>query len=266
MDAQSYFVIIPAYNEELTIKDIVRRTMRYCSNVIVINDGSTDNTMGEICDLDITILENPTNMGKGYSLICGIRSALSQGAEFAIALDGDGQHRPEDIPNLMNVSSGHPHSLVIGTRGLTRRNTPLKRLIANKIGSFGISWAAAFPIRDSQSGFRIYPRKLLEKVNYSQLKADRFLFETNVLIEMACCGCPVHQVTIPVIYNEGGRPSHFRAFRDVYSIARMVIFKIICSGFNPKGFYRACIGTWLKRFSFFSVKFVKSQSNKPQGR
>ena len=131
MNDDSYFLVIPVFNEELTIKDIVNQALLYCPNVIVINDGSTDNTYNEIRNLPILRLDNSTNMGKGYSLIMGIKLALRNGANYIITFDGDGQHRPKDIPNLVKASRMNPDVLIIGTRRLCRRNAPLKNIIGN---------------------------------------------------------------------------------------------------------------------------------------
>jgi len=266
MSEHSYFLVIPAFNEESTIKDIVNQALLHCPNVIVINDGSTDNTFNEIRNLPILRLDNPTNMGKGYSLILGMKLALCNGANYIITLDGDGQHRPEDIANLVKASRINPDVLIIGARRLSGRSVPLKNMIGNWCANFSVSWATGFPVKDSQSGFRIYPKRLLEKVGFATLKSDRYLFETNVLIEIAAMDFPVHHVEIPVIYNKEGRASHFRAFNDFCPIFNLIALKIICSRFNLKFFYRLFVAPRLKELFFFGFNFIEGVSKKIKGK
>ncbi|MBR3677281.1 MAG: glycosyltransferase family 2 protein, partial [Alistipes sp.] len=111
-------VIIPTYNNAGTISDVVQRAMEQCSDVIVVCDGCTDNTLSLLQNLATPpiIVELPKNSGKGAALKAGFREALSRGFAYAITLDGDGQHFPEDIPTLLQANQKHPGALVVGER------------------------------------------------------------------------------------------------------------------------------------------------------
>ncbi len=106
--------MIPVYNNERTIQDVVKRSLENCSDVIVVNDGSTDSTGVILRGIsDITLVEYPENKGKGYALKCGFRKALELGFSYAITLDGDGQHFPEDIAKFLNVNIKHPGAIIV---------------------------------------------------------------------------------------------------------------------------------------------------------
>src|SRR6185436_14401933 len=99
-------VVIPAYNEAGTIREIAERTLRQVPWLIVVDDGSTDGTAAAVADLPLTLLRNPENRGKGASLWRGIAHAIGEDAEVIVTLDGDAQHLPEDIPRLLAAHAG----------------------------------------------------------------------------------------------------------------------------------------------------------------
>ena len=110
-------VVIPTYNNGGTIKAVVEGVLRYCDDVIVVADGCTDNTLGILHAIEnITVVAYVRNRGKGHALKTGFRTALKQGFSYAITLDGDGQHYPEDIPLFLQANLQHPHALIIGSR------------------------------------------------------------------------------------------------------------------------------------------------------
>jgi hypothetical protein len=148
------------------------------------------------------------------SLWRGFRYALSRGARGVGTLDGDGQHAPEDITRLLAAARSMPGQLLIGARSRhARRRAPLRgraRYYANRFADFWISWAAGYPIVDSQSGLRFYPRELLGKVKVRHGKTRSFVFESEVLIEGACLGFEARPVSVTARPRLGPRPSHFR--------------------------------------------------------
>ena len=238
--AQSiYAVVIPAYNEVATIRDIVKRTLKVCSIVIVVNDGSTDNTSGVLDNLDVTLITHAQNRGKAASLLDGIHVAISMGAHFIITLDGDGQHRPEDISRLENSARENPNTIIIGSRLADKSAIPAKRYYANKTANFWLSWATGYLIEDSQSGFRIYPSALFDDLNIS-IKHG-FVFESEILIHAAKQKIYSKPVTIDAIYATNARPSHFRGVKDITLITLMVAKELITHGMAPVRFYRAFI-------------------------
>ena len=111
------------------------------------------------------MLRHADNQGKGASLLDGMRYALAQRAVCVVTLDGDGQHRPEDLPRLLACGQSWPGRVVIGSRRASGRAAPRARFVANRVADFWVSWAARHPIDDSQSGFRVYPAELLRRIS-----------------------------------------------------------------------------------------------------
>jgi len=231
-------VVIPAHNEAATIADIARRALAFVEPVIIVDDGSSDDTAARVREPGVILLRNGVNQGKAASLWRGMQCALAAGAEAVITLDGDGQHCPEDIPRLLAAATLHPHRIVIGARLRGRANAPWPRLFANRCADFWISWAAGHRIFDSQSGFRLYPAALLESVDIAHDRAHGFVFESEILIEAARLGFLSTQVRIDSIYSASSRASHYRAVADTWHITRMVAWKLMRRGLYPRGLVR----------------------------
>jgi glycosyltransferase involved in cell wall biosynthesis len=232
-------VVIPAYNEGATIREVAARALLHCPRVIVVDDGSTDNTAAALVGLPVVLLRNPRNEGKAAALWRGIQHALESGAEAVITLDGDGQHRPEDIPRLLDAALHWPNTIIIGSRMANAAAFPPKRLFANRAANFWISWASGYAIEDSQSGFRLYPVALLRSIEPAHDHAHGFVFESEILIEASRRGVQSVPVAIEAIYTPAARPSHFRSVVDVVRITRMVAWKLLSRGLYLQGLFRA---------------------------
>ncbi|MGM0593514.1 MAG: glycosyltransferase family 2 protein [Pseudomonadota bacterium] len=232
-------VVIPAYNEAATIRDVAERALAQCETVIVVDDGSTDQTLERLEGVAVTLLRNPTNAGKAASLWRGMQAAMAQGCEGVITLDGDGQHDPADIPRLAAALERYPQHVVIAARLANRENAPRARLFANNFADFWIAWAAGQWVHDSQSGFRLYPTRLLAEAVSEQSLRHGFVFESEILIEAARRGYPVCSVPVASIYRHDARPSHFRPVADITLIVRMVAWKLFRWGMYPQGLWRA---------------------------
>ncbi|SMN12201.1 FIG143263: Glycosyl transferase @ Dolichyl-phosphate mannose synthase related protein [uncultured Candidatus Thioglobus sp.] len=241
MIQENFVVVIPAYNEEKTILNIVKRTLAQCKNVVVVDDGSKDNTIAELKDLPIELIAHKQNQGKAASLWDGFQLALKSKTDFIITLDGDAQHSPEDIGLLIKARKTHKNHIIIGARLANKSLIPAKRYYANKIANFWIAWASGYPIADSQSGFRLYPVKLFEGLKISTSKNSSFVFESEIIIKVAKMGIYSHAVAIPAIYTKDARPSHFQGVRDITLITLMVGRSLISRVMYPQGFYRAFI-------------------------
>ena len=241
MNQENFTVVIPAYNEEKTIRDIVERTLRQCKKVIVVDDGSSDGTIAELLNLPIDIIKHKTNQGKAASLWDGFQAALKNKNDFIITLDGDAQHAPEDINLLINDRVTYKNHIIIGARLANKESVPAKRYYANKIANFWIAWASGYPISDSQSGFRLYPVNLFDNLKISTSKNSSFVFESEVIIKAAKVNIYSHAVAISAIYRDDARPSHFQGVRDITLITLMVGGSLISRGMYPQGLYRAVI-------------------------
>lgn len=238
----SYWVVIPAYNEAATVRDVAIRARRHCPNVIVVDDGSVDETVQALLGLEVTVLRNEENLGKAGSLARGFDHALAHGAAGVITLDADGQHAPEEIPSFFGRSLDDSNAFLIGARRRDQRRASFWRYTANRTADFWIGWAAGVPIEDSQSGFRLYPARLLREVPLQHGRKESFVYESEILIEAARRGVALGNVVVSVSPRSGPSPSHFRPLLDVLRIARMVAWKLIRRGMYPAGFYRMFCG------------------------
>ncbi len=233
-------VVIPAYNESATIRDVVQRALPCADNVVVVDDGSSDGTVARLQGLDVTVLQNAQNAGKAASLWRGITHAITHGAAAIVTLDGDGQHDPADIPVLL--SAARPDRIVIGARLNNRQEAPKARLFANNFADFWISWAAGRRIHDSQSGFRLYPAHIFADYRPQLGKERGFVFESEVLIDMSRRGVEVVSAAIDSRYPPNARASHFKPVQDITRIVVMVAGKLLRAGMYPGGLWRVLRG------------------------
>ena len=221
-DDERACVIVPTYNNERTIVDVLRRIRAYTCNIIVVNDGSTPATMKAISAAFDTsempeIVDYSPNRGKGYALMQGFRRALELGYRYAVTIDSDGQHFPEDIPIVMDCHLANKEALVVGSRNLTADNMPSKNTFANKFSNFWFHLQTGVNLEDTQSGYRVYP---LEQINLKWPITPRYEAELELLVFSAWRGVPVTSVPVRVYYPpEGERVSHFRPFWDFFRIS-----------------------------------------------
>lgn len=231
--------VIPARNEADTIAEVVASAHRQLGWVIVVDDGSVDGTADRLQGLAITLLRNPSPRGKAASLVRGARVAIADGAQAIITLDGDGQHCPDEIPRVIDAAKDHPLSIIIAARVHGRSAAPIMRRFANRFADFWVSWAAGYPIADTQSGFRLYPKEAFECARDRYGSKSGFVLESEILIDAARRGCYSVGVPVDAIYHPNGRASHYRPIADTLRIARMVAWKLIKQGFNPSGLFRS---------------------------
>jgi glycosyltransferase involved in cell wall biosynthesis len=237
-----YVLVIPAYNESATIREVVQGALRHLGTVIVVDDGSSDGTVEKLSNLPVTLRHHHENMGKAASLWNGMQAALNLGAKGIVTMDGDGQHDPADLPRLLMAAETHPDSLVIGSRLWNRDVIPKARYRANRFANFWIAWASGQAVEDSQSGFRVYPAQLIRVCRFELSRDRSFVFESEIIIEAArhkflCAFLPV-QTTYP----ENARPSHFHPVKDIVRITRMVAWRLFIRGFFLPGLWRSLSG------------------------
>lgn len=233
------WVVIPAYEEAGTIRRLALEVLAHTPRLIVVDDGSQDSTSAELQDLPLTLLRHSANRGKAASLRTGFDHAMAHGAECVVAIDGDGQHDPADLPALCAAWQQQPECIVIGSRLHDRAQFPPARYRANRFACFWISWAAGHAITDSQSGFRVYPRRVVEMALGKRVRGDRFTFESEILIEAARHGHRTLAVAIPGRYPANARRSHFRPVVDIAKIVLMVAGRLLRQGMAPRGLMRS---------------------------
>ncbi|AZR80919.1 glycosyltransferase family 2 protein [Thiomicrospira sp. S5] len=239
MTLSTFAILIPAYNEALTITDVIDSALAITPNVLVVNDASQDNTAELVRQTPALLLEHEHNRGKASALLTGFAKATELGMECVITLDGDGQHDPQQIPQLLAAFAETPQNMVIAARLQNRENAPKARLIANKIADFWVSWAASSPITDSQSGFRLYPIDLIRNLKTNAVNPSGFVFESEVLIDASAAGFGFTFVPIASCYPEERRASHFRPGFDITQITLMVAGKLLRKGLNLPGLVKS---------------------------
>jgi len=226
--APRYCVLIPCLNEERAIGRVVSEALALGLPVIVVDDGSDDRTPDIVGAMPVTLLRHDRRRGKGEALRTGFREANRMGYDAVVTMDGDGQHLAADIPAIIAAGERYPGAIVIGARLLDREQQPNGRRRANAVADWGISWACALPISDTQSGQRLYPRQTLD---LADIPAEHFVFEAAVLIT-ACRERGIGVVSVPIASRYQGefRLSHFSPVRDVTRITLYTIGRIFHYG------------------------------------
>lgn len=246
-----YCVLIPTYNNAYTLKDVLERVLAVTDQVLIVNDGATDQTpeiLNEFSDRT-TQYHLPTNRGKGNALKVGLKNAANLGYDFAITLDSDGQHFPEDIPAFIAEAEAHPtkNILLIGARNLNAKGMPRKNSFANKFSNFWYWAETGESLDDTQSGFRMYPLKV---INNLSLYSTKFEFEVEVIVKANWHGVTVKNIPIQVFYHPTERVSHYRPFKDFVRISLMntYLFSVAVLYIKPRDFYRKFKDKGWKRF------------------
>ncbi|HUN54292.1 MAG TPA: glycosyltransferase family 2 protein [Smithella sp.] len=205
--------VIPVYNHAGTVAQVVGDAQVLGFPVFVVDDGSTDNTYDQIKEIaGITILRHEQNQGKGAAIMTGFAQAQTV-ADYAITIDADGQHYPQDARKLIRAILKKNRTIVVGARDYTPgEHVPWTSSFGRKFSNFWVRTAGGPAISDSQSGFRIYP---LPEALHLKIKARRFQFEVEILVQAQRNGIAVIEAPVRVNYNPGGaRISHFRPFVD----------------------------------------------------
>ncbi len=208
----SICAIIPAYNAERTIGILIERVKKFIplKDIIVVDDGSNDMTSKIAFDRGVNVLKHDENYGKGKALKTGFEFARSNNYDAVLTLDADLQHDPDEIPKFIDkLNEGF--DIVIGNRMRNLKSMPIERIFSNKITSFLISLRTGRKIPDSQCGFRLIKRAVIEKIS---AKSDGFGFESEFLIKALLAGFKVGFVEIKTIYN--GERSYIKHFGDTF--------------------------------------------------
>lgn len=217
-------VLMPTYNNAGTLRDVVERVLRFCVDVIVVNDGCTDTSAEILASFgeNITVVDYGKNCGKGYALKQGFKKAKELGFDYAITIDSDGQHFPEDIPLFIKALEQHPNALIVGSRNLNEENMPEKNTFANKFSNFWFKIQTSVNLPDTQTGFRLYPLKNLPNLSFL---TSRYEAELELLVGAAWRGTDLIPIKINVFYPKAEeRVSHFRPFWDFLRISVLNTF------------------------------------------
>lgn len=233
--------ILPTYNNAATLARVIDDALKFCTDVMVVNDGSIDATHEILASRDdIIAVEYEQNRGKGHALKTGIRRAAQLNFRYAITMDSDGQHFADDMPKFVEEIEQHPDSLIIGARNLQADGMPGKNTFANKFSNFWFKVETLTTLADTQSGYRLYP---LTKMRGMRFFTPRYEFEVEVIVRCAWRGIRVANVPIKVIYPED-RVSHFRPLKDFTRISILNTVLVTCALLY---FYPKCFIQWLSR-------------------
>jgi glycosyltransferase involved in cell wall biosynthesis len=245
-------VIVPTYNNARTLTGVLNGVLSYTPNVLVINDGSTDSTTEILLHYsEIKVITHSTNQGKGIALKHGFRKALDMGFDYAITIDSDGQHFPDDIPVFLDrLKQSDGNLLLIGARNMQQAGVPKKSSFGNTFSNFWFKFETGIQLEDTQSGYRLYPLAKMPKRYYT----PKFEFEIESIVRAAWSGVQVENVPVKVHYDLKDRVSHFRPFRDFtrISILNTVLVLIALLYIKPRDFFRN-----LKKKDF--RKFIKDE-------
>jgi glycosyltransferase involved in cell wall biosynthesis len=247
MEQLKVCVIIPTYNNHKTLKRVLDSVLQYTSNVIVVNDGSTDST-NEILEVysHLEQIHHTKNTGKGRAIRNGIKKALELNYNYAITIDSDGQHFASDIPSFIAALEKDADALLIGSRNMTQENVPKKSSFGNKFSNFWFWFETGNKLEDTQSGFRLYP---LQKIP-NRFFTNKFEFEIEIIVRSAWKNIPVKNIPVQVLYDPVERVSHFRPFKDFtrISILNTVLVTITLIYIKPRNFVQKFKKKGLKKF------------------
>ncbi|HAV10162.1 MAG TPA: glycosyl hydrolase [Dehalococcoidia bacterium] len=211
--------VIPCLNEQDFIRDVVTRTRKYTDEVIVVDDGSTDDTSGIARAAGAQVIKHKTSRGAGAATKDGFNAAKKGNADIVVTLDGDGQHNPDEMPRLLAPIIDAKADMVIGSRFIEpQTNIRRYRKFGIDVITFLYNFGSKVTITDSQSGFRAHSRKLLESINITE---DSFGFSVQVLIQARRKGMIITEVPISCIYHSQG--STLNPVRHGISVALTVV-------------------------------------------
>ncbi|HOB71242.1 MAG TPA: DUF2062 domain-containing protein [bacterium] len=232
-------VIIPTYNNSKTLSSVISGVLKFTDSVIVVNDGSTDGTSDILKQFqDITVVTHEVNKGKGIALRTGFKKVVELDLDYAVTIDSDGQHNPEDLPNFIEKIEKEPGSLIVGARNMEQSTVPGKSSFGHKFSNFWYKVETGIDLPDTQSGYRLYPVKKLKDIRYI---TNRFEFEIEVIVRAAWTGIRVTHVPVSVIYfPKETRVSHFRPVRDFtrVSILNTILVFLAFTIFRPLMYIR----------------------------
>jgi glycosyltransferase involved in cell wall biosynthesis len=245
-DQYKICVLIPTYNNAGSIAAVVSSVSEYTSNIVIVNDGSTDETPKIISMIPgVQVHTYANNRGKGWALRQGFKYVTNLGYQYAITIDSDGQHFADDLPAFVADLKTHGDGIIIGARNMEQSSVPGKSSTGNKISSFWFRVETGVKMPDTQSGYRLYPVHRLENMKWITRKYE---FEIEVMVRASWKGIPIRCVPVKVYYApRETRISHFRPFKDFTRITILNIFLVFITFL------------WIKPRDFFRVIFQKKK-------
>ena len=253
-------VLVPTYNNSGSLARVLQELLLYTNNIVVVNDGSTDITKEILTEFyDLNIFHFEENKGKGVALNRGFEFAEDLGYDYAITIDSDGQHYPDDLDiflsELENRQPGDPELLLVGDRKMGRDGIPGKSTTGNKFSNFWFLVVTGTLLTDTQSGYRLYPLKVVNNIRFY---TQKFEFEIEIIVKSAWRRVEVKNIPIKVFYEEN-RVTHFRPFWDITRISLLYMWFVLVSFFyiHPRNNYQDFKKKGFKRF--WKENIIKSR-------
>lgn len=220
--SDSFIVVIPAFNEEKNIASVIDGVKKHLEQVIVVDDGSQDNTFKEAELAGAVVLRHEKNLGKGAALKTGFAHTLKHfpDCEAIIILDADGQHNPEEIPKFIDVFQKTGADLILGERMINRREMPFLRRVGNSAVSWLISRKIGQKISDSQTGFRLFSRKFLENFNP---ESTGYAVETEIILAAVRASFKINTIPVSAKYLNKNSLNFLKDLRIIISISKIIL-------------------------------------------
>lgn len=217
--AKTFLVLIPAYNASLTISELIEKASEFIdkSDIVVIDDGSKDETFAIAQKAGVVVLSHKENTGKGEALKTGFKYAQKKNYDAIFTIDADLQHDPSSIRDFLQKANRNFSGIIIGTRDIHLKKMPFARWLSNNLTSMILSILSGQTIRDSQSGYRLISTQVLKKV---KLKAKKYDLESEILVKSGRKGFKIDEVPIKTIYH-GGK-SFINPFVDTARFIKLI--------------------------------------------
>ncbi|MES1225118.1 MAG: DUF2062 domain-containing protein, partial [Bacteroidota bacterium] len=232
-------VIIPTYNNSPTLTSVINDVSAYTSNIIAVNDGSTDNTQVILDSFPaIEKVSYTQNKGKGWALRQGFKKAIESGYEYAITIDSDGQHFAKDLTLFIEKLETGGSAIIMGARNLQEENMPGKNSFGNRFSNFWFWVETGIKCPDTQTGYRLYPIGLIKNMRFFTRKYE---FEIEAVVRSVWKGIKLQWIPISVYYApKETRVTHFRPFKDFFriSILNTILVLIAFLYIKPRDFFR----------------------------
>ncbi len=195
--SKNIWILIPAYNEENNVSGVLKKARHYSKNIILIDDGSKDNTHFRGREAKVTVLRHIVNMGKGAALKTGCDYALQHNAKVIVCIDADNQHNPDEIPDFLNaIRQGY--AVVFGFRKFNK-DMPFIFQLGNKVINLTVRLLYRINLRDTQCGFRAFTADAYKKIRW---KANDYSMESEMIANTGKHKLAYTEIPIATIYSD----------------------------------------------------------------